>query len=59
VPLGLYGWTIKNNPDNSNSDRVNDTLTELYGGPHLGVKKTLDKVWQRYYWLNARNNVEK
>jgi hypothetical protein len=33
--------------------RVNDLLTDLHGGPsgHKGVNKTLNKVWQRYYWL--------
>jgi hypothetical protein len=42
--------------------RVNDVLTELHGGlsgGHLGVNKTLDKVQQRYYWLQGRNDVEK
>jgi hypothetical protein len=41
---------------------VKDMLTELHSGPsggHLGVNKTLKKVWQRYYWLQARRNVEK
>jgi hypothetical protein len=43
-------------------NRVNDLLTELHGGPsgsHLGFNKTLHKLWQRYYWLQARNDVEK
>jgi hypothetical protein len=42
--------------------RVNDMLTKQPGGPsggHLGVNRTLDKVWQRYYWLQARDDVEK
>jgi hypothetical protein len=42
--------------------RVNDLLTELHGGSsggHLGVNKTFNKVRQRYYWLQARNDVEK
>jgi hypothetical protein len=42
--------------------RVNDMLTKLHNGPsgcHLGVNKTLNKVWQRCYWLQARNDVEK
>jgi hypothetical protein len=42
--------------------RVNDVLTKLYGGPsggHLDVNKTLNKVWQRYYCLQARNEVKK
>jgi hypothetical protein len=41
--------------------RVSDVLTELYGGPsggHLGVNKILDKNLQKYFWLQARNNVE-
>jgi hypothetical protein len=41
---------------------VNDVLAELHGEPsggHVGVNKTLVKVWQRYYWLQARNNIEK
>jgi hypothetical protein len=41
---------------------MNDVLTELCGAPsgdHLGVNKTLDKVWKRYYWPLARNDVEK
>jgi hypothetical protein len=30
--------------------RVNNVLAELHGGPsgHLGVKKTLNKVWESY-----------
>jgi hypothetical protein len=41
--------------------RVNDVLTEQHGGPsgHLGVNMTLNKVRQRYYWLQTRNDVEK
>jgi hypothetical protein len=42
--------------------RMNDVLTELHGGPsggHVGVNNTLDEVWQKYYWLQARNSVEK
>jgi hypothetical protein len=42
--------------------RVNDVLTELHDGPsggHLGVNKTMNKVWQMYYWLQTRNDVEK
>jgi hypothetical protein len=42
--------------------RVQDVLTELHGGPsggHLGVNKTLNKVRQRFYWLQARADVEK
>jgi hypothetical protein len=42
--------------------RANDLLTELHGGllgGHLGVNKTLNKVLQRCYWLQARNDVEK
>jgi hypothetical protein len=37
-------------------------LAKLHGGPsggHLGVNKTLNKVRQRYYWLQARNYDEK
>jgi hypothetical protein len=41
---------------------VNDVLTKLHGGlsgGHLGVNKTLNKVRQRYYWLQVRRDVEK
>jgi hypothetical protein len=37
-------------------------LTKLHGGPsggHLGVNKTLNNVQKRYYWLQARKDVEK
>lgn len=57
VPLRIRRWTIKNSPDNSPSEQ-----SEWHGGPsggHLGVNKTLNKVRQRYYWLQARKNVEK
>jgi hypothetical protein len=40
---------------------VKDVLAELHSGPsgeHLGVNKTLAKVRQRYYWLQARHNVD-
>jgi hypothetical protein len=41
---------------------VNDVLTELHVGPsggHLGVYKTLNKIWQSYYWIQVRHDVEK
>jgi hypothetical protein len=41
---------------------MKDVLTELHGEPsgvHLGVNKTLDKIREIYYWLQAINNVEK
>jgi hypothetical protein len=41
---------------------VNDVLTELRGGPsggQLDVNKSVDKVRQRYYGLQARYYVEK
>jgi hypothetical protein len=41
--------------------RVEDVLTELHGGPsggHLGINKTLNKIPQPYYWLQARTGVE-
>jgi hypothetical protein len=42
--------------------RVNDMLTKVHGRwsrCHLGVNKMLNKVCQRYYWLQTRNDVEK
>jgi hypothetical protein len=36
--------------------KVKDLLAEPSG--HLGINKTLGKVRQWYYWLQARNNVE-
>jgi hypothetical protein len=42
--------------------RVKDVLTELHGGSsggHLGVNKSLNKLRQRYYWLQARGNIER
>jgi hypothetical protein len=42
--------------------RVNNVLNKPHGGlsgGHLSVNKTLYKVWQRYYRLQARNNAEK
>ncbi|GFX71474.1 retrovirus-related Pol polyprotein from transposon 412 [Trichonephila clavipes] len=42
--------------------RVSTVLKELYGSPtrgHLGVMKTLQKVRERFYWNNGRNDVEK
>jgi hypothetical protein len=42
-------------------NKVNYVLTKLHGRPsgHLSVNKIVDNVWQRYYWLQARNDVEK
>jgi hypothetical protein len=61
--LGIPQQTIKNSTDNSPSEQSERyMLTELYGGlsgGHLDVNKTLGKVQQRYYWLQARNDVEK
>jgi hypothetical protein len=40
---------------------VKEVLAKLHGGPsggQLGVNKTLDKVRQKYYWLQARHDVE-
>jgi hypothetical protein len=37
-------------------------LIELHGGPsgsHLGDNRTLNKVWQMYYWLQTRSDIEK
>jgi hypothetical protein len=42
--------------------RLNDMLTKLHGGSsggHLVVNKALNKVQQGYYWLQAKNDVEK
>jgi hypothetical protein len=42
--------------------RVKDVLTEVNVGPvggHLGVNKTLNKFRQRFYWLQARADIEK
>jgi hypothetical protein len=41
--------------------RVNDMQAKLHGGlsGHLGVNKIQNKFWQRYDWLQARNDVEK
>ncbi|GFU01032.1 retrovirus-related Pol polyprotein from transposon 412 [Trichonephila clavipes] len=42
--------------------RVSTALKELHGSPtggHFGVMKTLQKVRERFYWNNARSDVEK
>ncbi|KAF8778942.1 Transposon Ty3-G Gag-Pol polyprotein like [Argiope bruennichi] len=42
--------------------RVSTVLKELHGSPtggHFGVTKTLQKVRERFYWNNVRNDVEK
>jgi hypothetical protein len=42
--------------------KVKDVLTELHdglSGGHLGINKTLNKVRQRFYWLQARADIEK
>jgi hypothetical protein len=42
--------------------KVKDVLTELHDGPsggHVGINKTLNKVRQRFYWLQARADIEK
>jgi hypothetical protein len=62
VPLGICQWTAKNNPAYSSLEQSEWGVTELHGGlsgGYMGVNKTLDKVRQRYYWLQARNDVEK
>jgi hypothetical protein len=41
---------------------VKDVLTELHGGTsggHIGVNETLNKVRQRYYWLQAKGDIER
>jgi hypothetical protein len=40
--------------------RVKEVVTELHGGSlggHLGVNKTLNKVRQRYYWLQTKGDI--
>ncbi|XP_033607654.1 uncharacterized protein LOC117282386 [Cryptotermes secundus] len=42
--------------------RVKEVLSELHGGPsggHFGVNKTLNKVRQRFYWLQSDGTVER
>jgi hypothetical protein len=42
--------------------RINDVLTELHGGPsggHLRINRILNKVRERYYSLQAKNDVER
>jgi hypothetical protein len=42
--------------------RVKDVLTELHdelSGGHLGINKTLNKVRQRFYWQQARGDIER
>jgi hypothetical protein len=39
--------------------RVKDVLMELHSGlsgGHLGINNTLNKVWRRFYWLQARRD---
>jgi hypothetical protein len=47
--LGIHRWTIKNSPNNSTSKQ-----SERRAG-----HKTLNKVRQRCYCLQARNDIEK
>jgi hypothetical protein len=42
--------------------KVKEVLEKMHGGSsggHLGANKTLDKVRQRYYWVNLRADVER
>jgi hypothetical protein len=42
--------------------RVKDMLTELHSGlsgGHFCVNKTRNKVWQRFYWLQAGSDIGK
>jgi hypothetical protein len=42
--------------------KVKDLLTEVHDGPsggHLGINKSLNKVGQRFYWLQVRADIEK
>jgi hypothetical protein len=44
------------------NSRVKEVLTEIHrgtSGGHRGSNKTIDKVWQRYYWLHLRGNIER
>jgi hypothetical protein len=49
APPGIRQQTIKNRQVILSYSK--DMLTELHGGPsgYLGINKTLDKAWQRYY----------
>nr|WPV71156.1 MAG: replicase [Ips erranti-like virus 3] len=42
-------------------NRVSDVLKEAHngiGGGHFGINKTLNKVRERFYWLQSRSDVE-
>ncbi|KAK9882510.1 hypothetical protein WA026_021857 [Henosepilachna vigintioctopunctata] len=41
--------------------RVDVLLQEIHGGSsgaHFGVNKTIDRISERYYWVNCREDVE-
>jgi hypothetical protein len=41
--------------------QVKEVMAEMRGGTsggHLETNETIDKVWQRYYWLHLRGDVE-
>jgi predicted aspartyl protease len=41
--------------------RVKEVLQEIHGGTsgaHFGVNKTLGKIRERFYWVNARDDIE-
>jgi hypothetical protein len=41
--------------------RVKEVLQEIHGGTsgaHFGVNKTLGKIRERFYWVNARHDIE-
>ncbi|CAC5373349.1 unnamed protein product [Mytilus coruscus] len=42
-----------------NEELVLRYLHDTPRGGHLGVEKTLDKVWQAFYWPNMKESVQK
>jgi hypothetical protein len=41
--------------------KVKEVLAEMHSGTsggHFGTNKAIDKVWQCFYWLHLRDDVE-
>jgi hypothetical protein len=57
IPVWQKNWDLRFCVDNSPLKH-----SERHGGPsggYMSVSKTQNKVWERYYWLQARKDVQK
>jgi hypothetical protein len=57
MSLGVHQRKKEDVPDSYPRNKVKEVLTAMHGRTS-GTNNTKDKVWQHYYWLHLRGNIE-